>query len=192
VNAAGTVVVLAILALGGCAMDRGEQQRAPQACQLPEERYSPPLSLDSLQLQNLAGHYALTVAETSGYPGDSTIYGHLWLSPTEPDRRGPRERPYPLAGWSDVDLESLAPVSLAYPASQRDPGSPGVQMEYDTRDLNLILVFGAASVGTQFYEDAGVIFRVFAVDSMGFRGRWVDGGARAPLPRGYFCADRAD
>jgi hypothetical protein len=96
----------------------------------------------------------------------------------------------PLYGWSDIDFEALGPVTLAYSPSSRNREEPGVQAIYNAQDTSLYFTFGATIVGRFAYVDAGVLFRVFEVDSLGFSGHWQDGGRRLPSTYGYFCARR--
>ena len=81
-------------------------------------------------------------------------------------------------------------MSLLYSPSARDQDWPGVQMIHDAGDRNLVMIFGAAEGQEYSYTDVGVIFFVYSIDSLGFKGRWVDGGLRRPLPSGYFCGVR--
>jgi hypothetical protein len=181
-------LTLSALAVYGCS----REQTLGASCEAPLEEHAAPLELAE-PLDRFAGHYSLTVIETSGYPGDTIAHGDLWLVPTDSAHRpaGPPERTSPMYGWSSIDLKSLAPVSLLYSPSVRDQDRPGVQMIHDAKDRNLVMIFGNAESDTGVTTDIGVVFFVYSIDSLGFKGRWVDGGLRRPLPSGYFCGVRS-
>ena len=81
-------------------------------------------------------------------------------------------------------------MTLVYSLGSRDIDRPGIQAIHDAQEMNLALVFGAASTARSTTLDAGVIFFVFEVDSVGSYGRWEDGGRRLPFTHGYYCAER--
>jgi hypothetical protein len=96
----------------------------------------------------------------------------------EPDPRSP------LVGWTDVRLDTIAPVSLLYSPASRDTTMPGVLAVYDPGRRSPLLLLGGRG------RDAGVFFLVTEVSDSGFNGRWRDGGLRVPGPEGVFCAVR--
>ena len=172
----------------GPAVDYGSQQATPceptTPGQLPEALVNQPLDW-------LAGLYSFRVVATRGYSGDTMSVGRLHLLTTDESHRaaGPGARTSPLYGWTEVDLSLFGRVGLAYSPTSRDPNRPGVQVIVDREHKNLGMVVGAASTGDTVYFDAGVVFFVYAVDSLGFSGLWKDGGLTG-LPAGYFCAQR--
>ncbi|MGH7567544.1 MAG: hypothetical protein ACREL9_01040 [Gemmatimonadales bacterium] len=140
----------------------------------------------------LSGEYRLTVVADHGFVGDTVAIGRLTMSSTGSELRTSHNKSitFPAWGWSDIDLLSLGPVTLAYGPSSRDPARPGVQAVYDSDDRSLVLVFGNAFERVGVTEDAGVFFHVHHLDGQVMRGRWEDGGLRTPRPGGYFCASR--
>jgi len=148
------------------------------------------------EIDGLAGEFALTVVATQGFLRDSVVRGRLslWIadsphryytgSPDYPDHVSDSVT-FPLAGASDVDLETLGEVSLAYSVGSRNRDRPGVQ---GTRSGGL--VFGNAAGPQGMNLDAGVFFQILAITGQGFSGDWIDGGRRSPLPAGVFCAVR--
>jgi len=169
-------------------------QQLELACEPPVQEHAPKLSFPA-GVEVLAGTYALAVIATGGYGDDTVSYGRLWLAPTDAEHRravwpsGPASITRPLYGWSDIDLEVLGPVTLAYSPSSQDMDRPGVEVIHNAEDMNLALMFGAAMTPTSVRLGAGVVFFVFQVDSLGFAGRW-EAGRRLPFTYGYFCAER--
>lgn len=172
------------------------------SCEPPSGVYWRQLAAAKPVDQILAGDYALTVVATSGFRRDTIAYGTLRLRPTDVQhRRAPnREVTYPLYGSADIDLGPLGPISLESPPTSRDPEHPGVTGVHSAASLETTLVLGTA-LPEGFTFDAGVLLNVFSIDSLGFSGRWKDGGAqqsldpndpryRAPRLEGYFCARR--
>jgi hypothetical protein len=159
-------------------------------CQPPIEVEQPQLSI-AMPLERFAGNYVLTVVATSALEADTIAHGTLWLRPTDAEyKHAPNpEILTPLYGASDIDLRSLGPVSLKYSPASWNQDRPGVLVSYDSVDRTLWLEFGAAERDV-FITDSGAFFDVFSIDSLGFSGRWVDGGITDPLPEGYFCARR--
>jgi hypothetical protein len=159
-------------------------------CQPPIEDEQPKLSI-AMPLERFAGEYALTVVATRAFGDDTIAHGSLWLRPTDAEyKHEPNpEIMTPLYGASDIDLGSLGPVSLKYSPASWSQDRPGVLVSYDSVDRTLWLEFGAAERDV-FITDSGVFFDVFSIDSLGFSGRWIDGGITDPLPGGYFCTRR--
>jgi TonB family protein len=172
------------------------------SCEPPSGVYWRQLAAAEPVDEILAGDYALTVVATSGFRRDTIAYGTLRLRPTDVQyRRAPNpEVTYPLYGSADIDLGPLGPISLESPPTSRDPEHPGVTGVHFEASLKTTLVLGTGlPKGVTF--DAGVLLDVFSIDSLGFSGRWKDGGAqqsldpnhpryRAPRLEGYFCARR--
>ena len=149
-------------------------------------------------VSSLQGKYDFVVVSTNPrFRRDSIDYATLSLTPT-PARY--RDSPNPAIktlyfGHSDVDLSRLGHVALAYSPSSTEPERPGVEVDYNSRDSTLDMTFGNAMSTGAHTMDAGVSFNVFRVDSLGFSGRWLDGGLPVAKPghvtQGYFCAFRA-
>jgi hypothetical protein len=97
---------------------------------------------------------------------------------------------YPLAGSSNIRLETLGAVTVGYSPASPDPRRPGVQLIYRQSEKSYTLVFGNAMSKLGTARDAGVYFQISDWRSDGFRGRWSDGGRFAEPPSGYFCAAR--
>ena len=152
-------------------------------------------ALVPVQVDALAGQYALTVIGTQGMRGDTLVRGtlELWLADSVHAHfpwSASEGRIMPLAGATDIDLRRLAPVSLAHSPASRDVDRPGVQGQKDGT-----LWLGNSFNGKGITTDAGVLFRHIRVDETGFRGEWIEGGLTVVdgvLPAGYFCAVRLD
>lgn len=160
-------------------------------CHPPGQERAP--RLDQIQpFDQYAGHYLLTVVATDGVPHDTSLIGNLALWPTELQYRTfvKPEITFPLNGVSDIELESLGSVSLAYSPSALDARHPGVQAVYNTRTGSFMLIFGGAHETDAMMVDAGVYFQVFTINSRSFSGRWFDAGNISPRLAGYFCARR--
>ena len=96
---------------------------------------------------------------------------------------------FPISGSSDIDLDRLGRVSLAYSPASRDSERPGVQVvHYASRGYDLL--FGNAFSRQGSKPDAGVFFTVWSADSSLIAGYWKDGGRGTPISTGYFCAYR--
>ncbi len=158
----------------------------------PTLQLDPPRLSIAVPIESFAGDYALVVVVTAGFENDTIAHGSLWLRPTDSSHgRAPNpDVTFPLAGASDIDLGSIGPVSLLYSAASVSQDKPGVQVAYDSETQELWLMFGSASGRDYVTIHSGVLFNVFSIDSLGFSGRWVDGGIFQPVPEGYFCARR--
>ncbi|SRR6266511_4263291 len=153
---------------------------------------TPPPLPRSLQLGRWAGRYRLTLITTAGTMQRDTLVANitLWV-PKSPSGRKPT-----LVGATDSTFQFPYGAALAHPTWQRDPGRPGISLQYDGARGELTLVFGNGDLLT---TDSGVLFHVFAIDRVGMSGRWVDGGLGVLLdstghslghPQGYFCLRR--
>lgn len=162
-----------------------------QECRPPDKQKPP--SLHNIEpVDQYEGRYVLTVVAVEGVDRETAITGNLALwRPEERYRKfvQPHVR-FPLHGISDIQLDSLGNLTLAYSPATLDPEQPGVQVVYDTEAHTLVLKFGAADRVDAVRVDQGVFFEVFSIDQHGFVGRWFDGGNIAPRLAGYFCARR--
>ena len=81
------------------------------------------------------------------------------------------------------------------PFSSGSVDSPGVVLTFDAKTRRSSLVLGNPFLG---WTDSGIFLEVFRADSMGFTGRWVDGGLVVAIgqrgepthAQGHFCATR--
>ena len=193
-------IALAAAPIATCSC-RGSDSRAgalpARACRAPAESIQPSLAFAAPRAR-LAGTYEFTVVATNGARStDIAATGRLVLYPANPlhvRARNPRIT-HPLEGWTDIRIDSLAEVSLAYSPASRDPSAPGVQLISDGQRLDMIVgnafrshVAPSGETFTTFTTDSGVIFDVYHADSVMLRGRWRDGGFAAGS--GYFCAWR--
>ena len=154
--------------------------RQSQTC-LPD---SSPIGarIEESALQQLTGHYHLTVVSDAGGSRKSA-QGSLDLWVTNLDARS--ENKVNFNGRSDIDFSALGPVELVYSPASRDPSAPGVRGMYDRTTQQLVLQFGG------LIRDRGVLFWVNQADSLGFTGRWRDAGRRVGAPGGFYCAEKS-
>jgi hypothetical protein len=139
--------------------------------------------------RRVLGTFALTVVAEEGV--DTTVRTRLHLSETNPtDRQLPKPAiTIPAIGFTEAPVGQFPDVKLAYATTSRDRRFPGVQAVHNNKDRNLILMFGAAFNDSLMFIHQGLMFRVFELDSFGFRGRWQ--ADYPPVPNGFFCATRS-
>ena len=122
-----------------------------------------------------AGRFDLTVVQRRPTTSDSVRHGTLEIGAPTRGRQ---------TGTTDIDFQAWGIPGAAYPATSTDSSQPGVLVDRDQQDRILLIVSGAD------WEDAGILFAVFRVDSAGIVGMWTSGAAVVPGTNGYFCAVR--
>ena len=125
--------------------------------------------------RSFSGRFTLTVIQWWPPTADSIRRGNLEIGSLTRGRQ---------TGTSDIDFQAWGISGAAYSAGSRDSMQPGVVVDSDEQGRVLLTVAGANM------EDAGILFAVFRVDSLGFVGMWTSGAAVSQAPRGYFCASR--
>ncbi|SRR6266516_2513110 len=161
----------------------------PPRCDPPVSDAPQPIDIPP-QDHRLVGSFMLTVVAQEGI--DTIVRAHLHLSQTaSADRRLPNPAvSIPAIGFTEAPVGEFPGVKLAYATTSRDDRLPGVQAVHNSTDRNLILMFGAAFNDSLMFIHQGLLFRVFQLDSSGFRGRWQ---ADYPsVPNGFFCATKVE
>ena len=158
--------------------------------------------IPSPAVSRLGGTYSLVVATATGEGTASPdaareARGRMTLLPTPAEyRHAPNPRiEYPFYGFTTVRLDSLGPVSLAYSPADSAARRPGVQVRRDADSRTVELILGNASTPAGVTLHAGLTFTVLMMDSLGFRGWWMNNALERvgsePLV-GYFCAWHQD
>ncbi len=143
-----------------------------------------------IPVEQLGGSYELTAVVAQGRERDSMAWGELHLQrrsrqPAEPGSPGAV-----LYGWSNIDLTTLASVTIVTPVSSTDPARPGVLVAHDSREPSVTLVFGASTASDNVAIHAGVVFHVLEATRQRLSGWWWVGGLKLPVTSGFFCAVR--
>lgn len=200
--------VLALLGLAACAPSRSDDmtvlEPAARTCEDPGQGSTEWLGVDHNEWATLAGQYELDVVPTGGAPPGTAGGGRmtLWVNDSLHQRFSVFHefRPdvplfFPFYGAVDSSFVWPTWISTMTDPASRDPDMPGIQFHKSGPHLSFIV--GSPTNPRITVSDAGVLFYVRVVDTLGMRGRWEDGGWVYPVPpsgetwgrpEGYFCA----